>query len=502
MTRTIVSIVAVVLLALGPSFSGDAAILTVTSTDDSGTGTLRDVLANAANNDVIKFSLNYPATIVLTSGELLVTNNVTIAGPGAASLTISANNNSRVFQVGTSNTATISGLTISGGVASGGGVGAGIYCDQTTLTLLNCSLLNNGATGGSTAAGAGLYANQSQVTLAGCTVSGNTATGNGGGIYSNGSSLTVNNSTISNNSGLSGGAIYNAAGTTTLTNCLLYANAATHGGGVANVGVLGLATLTINNCTFASNTVSGTSATGSQIYNGRQLSSASAMVANSTIVSDKVAGNYSGGAIYNDTGGSLTIGNSIVQAGAVEHTLLNPGSGTITSAGYNLATDNGGGFLGGSGDQINTDPLLDIGTGPRDNGGPTYTIALNTNSPAIDKGKRNTISAIPAATDQRGEPRPFDDPNVANANGGDGSDIGAYEADLRLVSAAKASSDLYLYFTSIVGKTYQLQSRPSLGSGMWNPFGDTVSGNGGGALLKAAGAFGNQVQFYQVLQSP
>ena len=44
-------------------------------------------------------------------------------------------------------------------------------------------------------------------------------------------------------------------------------------------------------------------------------------------------------------------------------------------------------------------------------------------SPAIDKG--NSFGSI---TDQRGNTRPFDDPDTINAPGGDGSDIGAYEA--------------------------------------------------------------------------
>ena len=57
------------------------------------------------------------------------------------------------------------------------------------------------------------------------------------------------------------------------------------------------------------------------------------------------------------------------------------------------------------------------------NGGTTPTHALLPGSPAIDKG--NSFGSI---TDQRGKARPFDDPDTTNAPGGDGSDIGAYEA--------------------------------------------------------------------------
>jgi len=48
-------------------------------------------------------------------------------------------------------------------------------------------------------------------------------------------------------------------------------------------------------------------------------------------------------------------------------------------------------------------------------------------SPAIDQGKRDAVPALAGDTDQRGLPRVFDDANVANATGGDGSDIGAVE---------------------------------------------------------------------------
>ena len=65
--------------------------------------------------------------------------------------------------------------------------------------------------------------------------------------------------------------------------------------------------------------------------------------------------------------------------------------GTVTSLGYNLSSDDGGGYLTGPGDQINTDPLI----GPlQDNGGPTFTHALLPGSPAIDAGDPNFIRRL------------------------------------------------------------------------------------------------------------
>lgn len=477
----------------------NAATIIVTSSADSGPNTLRAAITAANSNDTIAFALNLPATITLTTGELLITNNLTISGPGSSSLTISGNNSGRVFNIGTSNTVTISGVRIADGVAGAGGVGAGIYVNTATLTLINCAVHNNHASGGSTASGGGIYSNQTQLTVNGCTVDSNTATGNGGGIYTTGSSLTIDRSVITANSAVIGGGAFNGAGTVTITNSLANTNTATHGGGVANVGTLGPATLNLNNCTFSSNTVSGTSATGSQIYNSRQLTTTSGNIANTTIVSDNVAAGFSGGAVYNNNGASLTIGNSILDATAQEHTIINSGTSTFTSAGSNLALDNGAGLLTALGDQINTNPLLDP-SGLKDNGGATFTFALQGTSPAVDRGQRDTIAALAAGADQRGEPRPY---NLRFLPGppGDRSDIGSYEADFRLTNLNRAASDLQFNFTTVIGRSYQLQSRSSLSTGDWASFGNMAAGNGGIMSLTATNALAPARQFFQVLQS-
>ena len=76
------------------------------------------------------------------------------------------------------------------------------------------------------------------------------------------------------------------------------------------------------------------------------------------------------------------ISNTILNAGVFGENIFNNG-GTVTSHGYNLSSDDGGGLLNGPGDQINTDPLL----GPlRNHGGPTLTHVPIRGSPAIDAG--------------------------------------------------------------------------------------------------------------------
>lgn len=93
---------------------------------------------------------------------------------------------------------------------------------------------------------------------------------------------------------------------------------------------------------------------------------------------------------------TLQIGDTILNAEASDTNILND-RGKITSLGYNLTSDNGGGVLTGAGDQINTDPML----GPlQHNGGPTVTHAPLTGSPAIDMGEPNFTP--PPDYDQRG----------------------------------------------------------------------------------------------------
>jgi len=75
------------------------------------------------------------------------------------------------------------------------------------------------------------------------------------------------------------------------------------------------------------------------------------------------------------------------------------GRGNVTSHGYNLSSDDGGGYLTGPGDQINTAPMI----GPlQDNGRPTLTHALLPGSPAINAGDPNFTP--PPIYDQRGSP--------------------------------------------------------------------------------------------------
>src|SRR5262245_16730063 len=103
----------------------------VTTLADGGPGSLRAAVARANAHpgaDAIDFDSGLTGTIALTGGELDITGDLTITGPGADKLTVSGSNLSRVFQVEAGETVSISGLTIAGGNAgtdfssNGGGI--------------------------------------------------------------------------------------------------------------------------------------------------------------------------------------------------------------------------------------------------------------------------------------------------------------------------------------------------------------------------------------------
>jgi hypothetical protein len=248
--------------------------LTVLNNLDSGAGSLRAEIAAAHNSDTIVFASRLNGqTITLTSGEVLISHNVTIAGPGAGQLTVSGNNASRVFEVAKSTkSVTLSGLTISKGSANGSTTfkGGGIY-NAGTLTVSNSTLSYNTAgnggggiandgtltvsgstlSGNSSAAGGGI-ANDGTLTVSGSTLSGNTAD-RGGGIFSSIGTVTVSNSTISSNTANQGGAIYLRDGALTVSGTTLSSNVATGGGGILNSQQ---GTLTISGSTLSGNSAS------------------------------------------------------------------------------------------------------------------------------------------------------------------------------------------------------------------------------------------------------
>jgi hypothetical protein len=152
---------ALALAALSGAGSARAAALSVTTLNDSGAGSLRQVIADAAAGDTITFKVH--GTITLTSGALMIGKSLAIQGPGSNHLKISGNHAGRVFVIvspvpSSPPIVIISRMTISHGlaVADAGtpptikavfdSVGGGIL-NFGNLTLSDVDLSNNQALG-------------------------------------------------------------------------------------------------------------------------------------------------------------------------------------------------------------------------------------------------------------------------------------------------------------------------------------------------------------------
>src|SRR5512143_2959727 len=133
---------------LGTWQVANAATLTVTNSNDAGAGSLRDAVTTAAPGDTIVFG-SVTGVITLTSGEIVLNKNLTISGPGAATLAVSGNNASRIFNVDgtTAPTITISGLTLRNGSTASQGGAVTYPTGDGTLNLQNMAFTQNAATG-------------------------------------------------------------------------------------------------------------------------------------------------------------------------------------------------------------------------------------------------------------------------------------------------------------------------------------------------------------------
>ena len=455
--------------------TGDDVLGTNNCTDRNGTCTLRAAIQAAhghAGADEIDFSLPAGSVINLTQVLPEISESLEIIGPGPDKLTVRRDTGGdySVFKASASGTVTFFGLTISNGNRSGGGI---FKYGSGTVNVTNCTVSGNSATNG----GGGLYTDGT-LNITNSMIVGNSTSSFGGGIFKTIGTLTITNSTISGNTALNaGGGILVVQALVVITNSTISGNSANkEGGGIAS-GYL--TTTHISNSTISGNrapdgggiyiapdstatitnsTISGhDSLRGGGIFNDGGVS-----VTNSTISGNEAG---SGGAIHNTSEGNVTnstiSGNNCLDEGGG---ILNRDTGTMnvkssiialnTNANFSLGEDILGSFISqgfnligknngaetsfpagnpnANNDRVGTsaspfDPKLDP-NGLQNNGGPTPTIALLPGSPAIDKGTSRGLTGL-LTEDQRGTdfPRTVDDPTKPNGNGGDGTDIGAFE---------------------------------------------------------------------------
>ncbi len=347
-----------------------AASLSVTNTNDSGPGSLRQTVAGAFTGDVI----NVPPGTYNLQNPIAFTTGIAIVGQGATSsaVTLRAVGGKRVICAANTAPAALERLRIIGGngvphgaceLAGGGGVYHG---GPAALTIIDSSVTQN-------------------------TVSTATANRGGGGIANLAGALTIENSTVYANAASASGAdsggagIFLGTGSLNLVNSTVSGNRLTVTGAPANTGgaaiFAGGTSATIDSATIASNVLSGT-----------------------------------GGAAVFDRAGATDLHNTVVSGNTGGN--CGNGPGGLTSSGFNAASDSTCDPVFVDGDDL-PDPVSSGLLGPlTDNGGKTPTQALSLPPNAlIDSGDCSQND------DQRGAPRPHASGALC--------DIGAFEFDGR-----------------------------------------------------------------------
>ena len=294
-----------------------------------------------------------PEEDAAATGDLDITDDLTISGAGADVTVIDGGDLDRVLQTAGPLQVDISNVAVANGSTAsffpdegfGSGVGGGIFNGSgVTLALTDVIVAGNWASHG----GGGIL-NGGTLTVTSSSVSDNTGgvsgEGGGGGGIGNAGTATLIDSVVSGNfSGHSGGGVYNG-GTLAIIGSDISDNTVIlfTGGGIFNSGVL-----TIADSTVSENTAEER---GGGIFN-----LGSVAVANSSI-SNNEASVFDGGGIANDSG-SLTLTGVTVsgnKAGAGGGGIANGSSGnaspvvasTLTATNVTVSGNQAGGSGGG-----------------------------------------------------------------------------------------------------------------------------------------------------------
>ena len=482
---------------------------------------------------------------IWSSGTLLISNclvigNSAIGGSGGAAGQLSTTTFAGAGGIArggavlvSSGTLVLSGTILFGNSVIGGDGGSGaqfssalgapgaradggaIFINTGLVTIVSCTLSNNVSRAGAVGA-------QSPSGTSGADAS-------GGGIYANTATLNLINSTVCSNqvfarSGSSfygnggsggqawGGGLAAVGGNPGISGCTFFGNSIFAGNGGSATGTsgsgggwggdaLGAAIFAwVGNLGITNSTISGNQAAGGGggsgrlgTCGGRAVGAISTKGNGGLIQSCTIASNSAVPGLDNpycsspvpSTGGilsesSISLLNTIV-AGNVTYSNSWDVVGSVTSLGFNLIgnSDGSSGWIA-SDLRGNSAALLDPKLGPlRNNGGLTWTLAPQFGSPALDNGKSAGLNL-----DQRGRQRPYDNPDIANAVDGDGTDIGAFEFQSPapyITSIRREGGYIFVSLLTEVGYFYSLECSSVASASepmIWTGCGQSLFGNG------------------------
>lgn len=331
------------LLALALADGATAATFTVTSLADAGPGSLRQAVIDAEaapGADEVAFAPGLTGTITLTSGEIVITGPLVVHGPGAGVLTVSGNDQSRIFHIenfalATPIDVTLSALTLTrGNAVLSESAGGAVFAQGENLTILNCVISDS--TSGF----------QADPPTDGCG-------GNVAFFGLTGETLRIADSTLSDGRTLSigftnGGNLCVSRGTLILERSIITGGTADIGGGLMVDSLTG-------NSTISHSTISGNQASMEGGGIAATLTGAALTIDSSTI-SGNLAGTH--GPFYSAFGGGIFVSQtqSVVQIvnSTVSGNHADGSGGGIHASGSSLlvrlttVSNNTAGFKGGS----------------------------------------------------------------------------------------------------------------------------------------------------------
>lgn len=376
----------------------------------------KDTILLPANAAPYRLTYTGPYNDNARTGDLDILDDLVIQGDGAAKTIIDGYSSDRVFHILAGKVKIAQVKLINGSALGNFNYGGGVNVEANAqLTLVKSVIENNQSW-----QGGGLY-NAGKTILKRSTIQKNSVFGFGGGIAntSTGDLRLEAVSVAQNSATMDGGGIRNS-GALIINASVIHDNTAENGAGIAHVGANNTALV---NSTLANNVAQKQ---GGGIYSVGDLSLYHVTVANNQI---NTVGYGKGAGIFQAPTGVAQIWSTLFDWNT--YALNTPPffrigdcEGILSSYDYNFlsSTDNC---------SVNGTPTHDIYNTPAysgflaNNGGPTQTVSLPFDSPAVDAvDARNCIGPNgQLSTDQRGQPRPRD----GNADGKKKCDIGAFE---------------------------------------------------------------------------